>query len=61
MALEGLKVISIADDILVPGCGNTDQEARVDHDCNLIAVLEQLEQNHVKKMKFMTKILYQIL
>ncbi|CAB3998602.1 Retrovirus-related Pol poly from transposon [Paramuricea clavata] len=57
MVLEGLTVISIADDILVPGCGDTDKEARVDHDQNLIAVLERLEQNHVKidaaKMKFM--------
>ena len=59
MVLEGLQVISIADDILVPGCGVTDIEARIDHDRNLIAVLERFEQNHVKlnvnKMKFLVR------
>ena len=30
MVLEGLQIISITDDILVPGCGATDMEARVD-------------------------------
>ena len=58
MVLEGLTVISIADDIFVPGCGETEKEARVDHDRNLITVLECLEKNHVKinatKMKFLT-------
>jgi hypothetical protein len=58
MVLECLTLISIADDILVPGCGDTDKEAGVDHDRNLITVLERLEQNHVKinsaKMKLMT-------
>jgi hypothetical protein len=58
MVLEGLTLISIADDILVPGCGDTDKVAGVDHDRNLITVLERLEQNHVKinsaKMKLMT-------
>ena len=57
MVLKGLQVISIADDILIPGCGDTDAEARIDHDCNLIAVLEQFEEHHVKlnvnKMKFL--------
>ena len=28
MVLEGLQVISIADDILIPGCGTTETEAR---------------------------------
>jgi len=59
MVLEGLQVISIADDILIPGCGETDAEARVDHDCNLIAVLKRFEQHHVKlnvsKMKFLVR------
>lgn len=32
MVLEGLKVISIADDILVPGCGKTEKEAQIDYD-----------------------------
>ena len=58
MVLEGLTVMSIADDILVPDCGETEKEARVDHDRNLITVLERLEKNHVKinatKMKFLT-------
>ena len=57
MVLEGLQVISIADDILIPGCGETDAEARMDHDRNIIIVLEQFEQHHVKlnvsKMKFL--------
>ena len=39
MVLEGLQVISIADDTLIPGCGATDTEATIDHDRNLIAVL----------------------
>ena len=59
MVLEGLQIISIADDILVPGCGATDEEARIDHDRNLIAVLERFEQHHVKlnvnKMKFLVR------
>ena len=59
MVLEGLQVISIADDILIPGCGATDTEARIDHDRNLIAVLERFEQHHVKlnvnKMKFLVR------
>ena len=59
IVLEGLQVISIADDILMPGCGTTDTEARIDHDRNLIAVLERFEQHHVKKnlskMKFLEK------
>ena len=59
MVLEGLQVISIANDILIPGCGDTDGEARIDHDRNLIAVLERFEQHHVKlnvnKMKFLVR------
>ena len=59
MIFGGLQVISIADDILIPGCGATDTEARIDHDRNLIAVIEQLEQHHVKlnvnKMKFLDR------
>lgn len=47
MVLEGLPVISIADNILVPGCSTNDMEARIDHDY-LIAVLERFEQHHVK-------------
>lgn len=43
MLLEGLQVISITDGILIPGCGTTDTEARIDHDRNLIAELERFE------------------
>lgn len=46
--LEGFQVISIADDILIPGCGTTDAEARIDHNRNLIAVLVRFELHHVK-------------
>lgn len=57
MVLEGLQVISIADDILIPGCSATDTEARIDYDRNLIAVLVRFEQHHIKlnvnKMKFL--------
>ena len=59
MFLEGLQVISIADDIVVPGCGSTAVEARINHDQNLIAVLERFEQHHVRinasKMKFLVQ------
>ena len=59
MVLEGLQIISIADDILIPGCGTTGTEARIDHDRNLIAVLERFEQHHVKlnlcKTKFLVR------
>ena len=59
IVLEELQVISIADDILIPGCGTTDTEARMNHDRNLIAVLERFEQHHVKlnlsKMKFLVR------
>ena len=59
MVLEGLQVISITDDILIPGCGTTDTEARIDHDRDLIAVLERFEQHHVKlnlrKWKFLVR------
>ena len=59
MVLERLQVISIAHDILIPGCGATDTEARIDHDRNLIAVLERFEHHHVNlnvnKMKFLVR------
>ena len=58
IVLEGLQVISNADDILIPGC-TTDTEARIDHDRNLIAVLECFKQHHKKlnlsKMKFLMR------
>ena len=60
MVLEGLQVISIADDILIPGCSATDTEARIDYDrTDLIAVLVRFEQHHIKlnvnKMKFLVR------
>ena len=59
MVLKGLQVISIADDILIPGHGTTDTEAMINHDRNLIAILERFEQHHVNlnlsKMKFLVQ------
>lgn len=56
MVLEDLQVISIAEDILIPGCGASDTEARIDHDRKLIALLDRFDQHHVKlnvnKMRF---------
>ena len=56
-ALEGLDgVRTIADDIIVFGVGDTDEEAVVDHDHKLVALLERCRQRHIKlnkdKMKF---------
>ena len=59
MVLEGLQVISTTNGILIPGFGTTDAEARIDHDCNLTAVLDHFKQHHVKlnlgKMKFLVR------
>lgn len=59
MVLEGLQAISIADDILVPGCGDTDTEPRIDHDRKPMAVLQRFEEHHVKlnvnKVKFLVR------
>ena len=56
-ALEGLDgVRTIADDIIVFGVGDTDDEAVVDHDRKLMALLQRCRQRHIKlnkdKMKF---------
>ena len=56
-ALEGLDgVRTIADDIIVFGVGDTDDEAVVDHDRKLLALLERCRQRHINlykdKMKF---------
>ena len=56
-ALEGLDgVRTIADDIIVFGVGHADDEAVVDHDCKLLALLERCRQRHIRlnkdKMKF---------
>jgi len=48
-ALEGLKgVESIADDILVFGCGDTQEEADFDHDRNMIALLERCRERNIR-------------
>ena len=47
MVLEDLQVISIAEDIFIPGCGASDTEARIDHDRNVIPVIERFDQHHV--------------
>ena len=47
--LENLEgVISIADDILVYGEGDTDVEASIDHDQRLIALMERCMQKNLK-------------
>lgn len=54
-AVEGLKgVEAIVDDILVYGCGDTEEEAIADHDRNLIGLLERARQINLKlnKKKF---------
>jgi len=48
MVLKDVQVISFTDNILILSCGATDSEARIDHNCNLIAVLERFEQPHIK-------------
>ena len=52
--LPGVKVIR--DDILVIGCGDTDSEALVNHDPNVIRLLERGKQVNLKlnmnKVKF---------
>ena len=55
--LEGLDgVINIADDICVLGRGDTKEEASIDHDKNLIALLDKCKEQDlrltVKKMQF---------
>lgn len=55
--LGGLHGIEpIADDILIVGCGNTDEEAEQDHDEKLIALLDRCRQVmlrlSVKKLQF---------
>ena len=40
--LAGLKGIKpIADDVLIVGCGDTDEEAEHDHDVKLLALMER--------------------
>ena len=56
-ALEGLQgVVNIADDILVYGSGETDEEANIDHDTNLWNLLLRCRKINLKlnpeKFKF---------
>ena len=55
--MEGLNgVINIADDICVYGCGDTKEEADIDHDRNLTQLLEKCNKHDLrfstKKMQF---------
>ena len=55
--LDGLRgVINIADDICVLGCGDTKEEADIDHDRNLTNLLEKCSnydlQLSAKKLQF---------
>jgi hypothetical protein len=48
-ALEGLDgIICIADDILVYGEGNTKEEAEIDHDRRLVALMERCHSKNIK-------------
>ena len=48
-ALEGLKgVVCVADDILVYGSGNTDEEANADHDRKVCSLLERCRKKGIK-------------
>lgn len=50
------EVINIADDIYVYGCGDTKEEADIDHDQNLTQLLEKCNEHDIrlstKKMQF---------
>ena len=48
--LEGFDVI--ADDILVYGCGDSDEEALRDHDKNLKALLQRARVENLKFSKY---------
>ena len=51
-ALEGLDgVRTIADDIIIYGVGDTENDAVVDHDRKFLALLERCRQEHVKLNK----------
>ena len=44
--LAGVEVI--ADDILIYGAGDTDEQASADHDQNLISLLQRAKENNLK-------------
>ena len=55
--LAGVEVI--ADDILIYGAGDTDEQASADHDQNLMSLLQRAKENNLKfnlkKLKFCQK------
>ena len=58
--LEGLKgIFKIADDILITGSGATEVEAEIDHDRNLLKLLQRCRERNIKlnsdKFKFKCK------
>ena len=63
-AVEGLKgIVVVADDILVLGQGETDEEAEKDHDQNLEELLKRCRETNLKinknKVKFkQTSLIY---
>ena len=47
--LDGLRgVINIADDICMYGCGNTKKDADIDHDRNLVQLLEKCAEHDLR-------------
>ena len=52
-------MISIADDILIYGCGDSQEDADRDHDRNLVDLLERCHEKNLKlnpeKLKFRSK------
>lgn len=47
--MDGLsEVINIADDIYVYGCGDTKEEADIDHDRNLTQLLEKCNEHDIR-------------
>ena len=47
--LDGLRgVINIADDICMYGCGNTKEDADIDHDRNLVQLLEKCAEHDLR-------------
>ena len=51
--LAGVEII--ADDILIYGAGDTDEQASADHDQNLINLLQRAKENNLKKLKLRQK------
>ena len=57
MVLQGLHGVEvIADDILVFGCGDTDEECQRDHDANLEHLLQRAREQNLKLNKIKLKL-----